>query len=165
MSNSKSESFQILGAILPLVYVLKSMLFALILSVSVLIAVFLFELIFSAVRRFWLRSLRFALAVIVLSTVFSAIFIVIPDFGFRDMRLYLPAGLLSAVFLIQGAIRETGSFLIRMKVWAGFFGLSIFIGSMAETVFQNFSAGIFWTIGLVLIISSWINRRFFAHVS
>ncbi len=153
----------ILGAVLPLLYALKSTFTALLVSVSVLYAVIVFELIFIVIKRFWPRSMRFILALIVFSTVISAAWIAGPSFGFQKIAAYFPISLLSAVFLEQGFLREANPFWNRIKMWASFLVLSILIGCLAENALLRFPPGFFWLIGLVLIVSNLINRRMFSH--
>lgn len=163
--SSLHESIAVLGAIIPLISILKSTSVAFIISVSVLCAVLLFELIFLAVRRFCLRSLRLSLAFVVLSTVISAIWIAGPHFGFQRATSYLPLSLLSAFFLVQATIREATTFSNRSKTWIGFFVLAIFTGYLSEQFIRNFFPGLLWLVGGVVIASNLMSRRIFSHGS
>ncbi len=166
MPDLKSQrSVVILGAALPLLCALKSTFTALLISVSVLCAVILFELIFIAIKRFWPRSMRFILALIVLSTVISAAWIAGPSFGFQKIAAYFPISLLSAVFLEQGSLREVNPFWAQAKIGAGFLVLSVLIGYLAESALLRFTPGFFWLFGLVVIVSNLINHKMFPHGS
>ncbi len=160
MSPKNTQSpFLILGSVLPLIYGFKDLNTSFILSSSVLCAVLLFELVFFAVKNFWLRSIRFSLALIVLSTVIGALWIAAPRFDLQLMTGYFPICLISSVILIQSTIRRTLSFSERVKTWTGFLTWSLLLGAANEWVFTQFQAGLFWLIAAIILFSNLIDRR------
>ena len=124
------------------------------LSVSVLSAVFTFEMIFSLTKRFWLRSLRPLFALLILASVLGGVFLIC-DFllleQVRAVRVF-PLTLVSAFLLVQSTLLANETSSNRIRVWAQFSILLLIVGIFRQLsgIFREFPPAPFWISGLVL---------------
>ncbi|GEM_PF-5604996 len=158
-SRDSGEFETALAAVLPLLYILKTTTDGLMVSIFVLTSVILFELIYCVVKKYLLRSLRFALALVVLSTVLSVIWFSSPLFGFPKVQSDFFVCLISAFVLVYGSIRKEKFNLL--KTWGSFLGLTLFTGLVVQNVRPSFLPVSFLAIGILMMICVYMRKKIF----
>ncbi len=148
---------------LPLFYGVSSVGEAAFLSASVLFAVFVFEIIFSLTKCFWLHSLRPLFALLILTSVLSGIFLAC-NFLLLDEPAAIhtfPLTLASAFLLVQSTLLAGETSSNRIRVWLGFSALLLIVGvsrHLNET-FQEFLPAPFWVSGIALGVFFFSRRK------
>lgn len=138
---------------------------AVFLSSAVLFAVLIFELLFSLVKPFWLRSLRPLLALVLLASILKGIFLVCEPLLLEktdELIPIFPLTLVSAFLLAESALTfKSGSIGARARVWGGFLALLLIVGASRQWggTFRMFLPGPFWVSGAALAIFFFLRRR------
>src|SRR3989338_1950634 len=150
---------------LPLFYAPVDIRHAILFGASVVIALLVFELLFSLVKHFWLRSLRTLLALIVLASVLELIFLVcrlfLPEPANETMGPTFSLTLISAFLLAHCTALGQKSFARRLRSWGVFLFLIFILGASRQwnTNFQAFLPGPFWVVACALAVFYFFRER------
>ena len=134
------------------------------LSGSVLLAIFIFEVVFHLTKRFWLHSVRPLFALIILASVLSGIYLISRAFlweGRAATLQFFPLTLVSAFLLSCGTTAMNESFGSRIGTRAGFSILLLIVGVARRWggTFQSFPPGPFWVSAFALSIFFFWNKK------